>query len=328
MYFLRYETFWYKNYSIYGSICLDFFFNKLKKSRLLFFFSPWLNFPYSHLLYSCNPFCTVFVFPGAFCSSPVTVLLSWTGFVLSLFPAEILCIQPWVPAPSWWWIPPAQGQVGHTGRLKQLLTLPQLTASQNSFCGGDRPWGRGRTLRMFHQGISEQFLLLRLLLELPVVPRMPGRRVMSWSSYFLPWLSILWGPIECMISLWAWLFLVGWGYVASSRSCRIFHTIPLLLRYSKSQSLPCVGVENETFWMLFAGSQCSWTHLFFLVSFSQWINLDDFISSPCWSSLNFSRPKFLYFVLPTSLSSLFSLSSVSDTTFEFEKSLMYCLKHI
>lgn len=83
MYFLRYETFWYKNDSIYGSVSLDFFF--LISPRNLDFFFFLLNFPYSHLLYSRNPFCTVFIFPGTFCSSPVKVLPSLTGFVLSSF---------------------------------------------------------------------------------------------------------------------------------------------------------------------------------------------------------------------------------------------------
>lgn len=143
-------------------------------------------------------------------------------------------------------LPPGSGFLVPRDRLATQggWTCPTST-SQNSFCGGDGPWGRGRTHWVVHQGVAEQFLLLRLLLELPVVPRMPGRQLISWSSYFLPWLSILLGPIECMISLWAWLFLVGWGCVASSRSYRIFHTMPLLLHCSKGQSLPCVGVGND-----------------------------------------------------------------------------------
>lgn len=67
-------------------VCLSkFFLMSPRNLDYLDFFFPWLNFPYSHLLYSCNPFCAVFIFPGTFCSSPVTVLLNWTGFVLSFF---------------------------------------------------------------------------------------------------------------------------------------------------------------------------------------------------------------------------------------------------
>lgn len=298
---------------------LDFFFLLVEFSLLP---SPLLM---QSLLYS-------FHFPRYFLFLTSYVLAKFNRFCSLLLPA---CQLGW----------PSSDFVHSALTLSSLLAVGSSLATQGSWtcfspCPTSKPaktaavvgMGPGEGAgphRVFHQGISEQFLPLRLLVELPVVPRMPERRWISWSSYFLPWLSILLGPIECMISLWALLFLVGWGYVASSRSYCIFHTIPLLLNCSKSQSLPCGCGEP---WLLgcclLVPNAPEPIIPFSLASFSQWINLDDLISSPCWSSLNFSRPKFPYFVLPTSLSSLFSLSSVSDTTFEFEKPLMYCLKHI
>lgn len=149
------------------------------------------------------------------------VLPSLTGFVLSFFqpvsldgPAQDSVHSVLSPSS----LPAVGSSCRGTDwpcreRLNLLLTLPRLKTSQNSCCGGDGPWGRGRTTLGISSGSFWAVSPSEVAGGAPCCPQDAGEAVNKLEQLFFALVEYSLG------SHWMHDFTVSLAFPARLRLC-------------------------------------------------------------------------------------------------------------